>query len=336
MTARLPLAASPWPPAPTWRPALSAAALALALSPLLLGCDAALIAAGGADLAPASGRDLGGPTDQAVVVDSGPSALIQRRPYRSLVPSSYDPARAWPLVVLLHGYGASGSIQDAYFRLSSIVEPRGVLFAFPDGTLDPSGRRFWNADDACCDLYRSGVDDVAYLEAVIDDMAARYHVDSGRVFLVGHSNGAFMAHRLACEAAGRVAAIAVLAGDVWKDPARCQPSRPVSVLQVHGDADLVVLYGGGQIALEPGPYPSAMDSVGTWAQKGGCHGGTESGAPLDLDSLLPGAETSTLRYLGCQPGGAAELWTLHGGSHIPALQPSWPTLVYDWLAAHGR
>ena len=95
----------------------------------------------------------------------------------------------------------------------------GFLYAFPDGTRDRLGNRFWNASDACCDLFQSGVDDVAYLTAVIDDMSARFHVDAKRIHLVGHSNGGFMSHRYACDRAERVAAFVSLAGDNYKDAA---------------------------------------------------------------------------------------------------------------------
>ena len=66
------------------------------------------------------------------------------------VPQSYDPDKRMPLVVLLHGYGGSGGIQEAYFRLAPLAEELGFLYAYPDGEVDLDGNRFWNATEACC------------------------------------------------------------------------------------------------------------------------------------------------------------------------------------------
>jgi polyhydroxybutyrate depolymerase len=270
-------------------------------------------------------------------VDAGrPDPLIAARPFRLRAPAGADRTSPLPLVVLLHGYGANGMGQDAYFALSEQVTPRRFLLALPDGTLDASGRRFWNATDACCDFARTGVDDVAYVRAILADVRGRYAVDPGRVFVVGHSNGGFMALRLACELSDEIAAVVSLAGAGWLDATRCRPSRPVSVLQVHGTVDAVIQFGGGMIP-NAGAYPSAERTVGDWAARNGC-GAMRAGAgdALDLESAVPGAETTREAHGGCMPGGAAELWSIRGGAHIPAFTPEWAPRVVDWLFAHGR
>ncbi|MCU1282065.1 MAG: hypothetical protein JWM53_5611 [bacterium] len=258
------------------------------------------------------------------------SPLIAARPYDFDQPAGYDAGKSYPLIVLLHGFGADGFAQDAYFGFAQLADARGVFVAHPDGTLNAGNSRFWNATDACCDEQGSGVDDVAYLNAVVDDMEQNFNIDTKRVFFVGHSNGGFMSHRMACDAAGRVAAIVALAGDNWQDASKCNPSAPVAVLQVHGDADMVVPYNGA------GLMPSAKQSVASWAQKNGCSGDlTDTGMTLDLDFDLPGNETGVARY-SCSAG-AAELWTIHGGSHLPMFViPAWGNSVFDWLMQHPK
>jgi polyhydroxybutyrate depolymerase len=262
--------------------------------------------------------------------DAGPTdPLVAARPYQYQVPSDYTPSRPAPLVILLHGYGASGFLQDAYFGFSTFAAARGLLYAYPDGIVDSSNRRFWNATNACCDFGGTQVDDVAYVHAIIDDMSARFNVDPRRVYIIGHSNGGFMAHRLACDLSPRIAAIVSLAGDNWKDLTRCQPSQRVAVLQVHGDRDETIPYAGG------GNFPAARESVAGWAQLNGCGATPVAGGTLDVDTGLAGAETTVERWPSCT-GGAAELWTIRGGSHIPALGATWPSLVYDFMAAHPK
>lgn len=265
------------------------------------------------------------------------AAMLRERPYMHRVPSSYTPTRAWPLVVVLHGYGAAGLLQSMYFGLITAVESRGILLAIPEGTFDDLNRRFWNATDVCCDLGRRGVDDVAYLTAVIEDMAARYRVDRGRVYLVGHSNGGFMAHRMACDRADHVAAILSLAGATWNDPSRCRPSRPVAVLQVHGIDDRTIRYEGGMIPVVGGTYPSARATVASWARLNRC-AETFTEVPMRADYVMeaPGAETRIGRHEGCAPGGAAELWSMEATEHIPGLNAAWTAAALDWLEAHAR
>ena len=280
----------------------------------------------GSDLA-----DMGGPASQ------GPTnALVAARPYESRVPSSYDASKPTPLVLLLHGFGANGLTQDLYFGLGDVLAQTGFLYAIPDGTMNSAGKQFWNANELCCDFEKTGVDDVAYISAIIDDMKARYNVDLGQVYLVGHSNGGFMSHRFACDRADRVAAIISLAGGNWKDPARCQPSQPVAMLQVHGDQDDAVPYAGGSrggLML-----PSAEEITATWAQKNGCQAlpSKQTGA-LDLEANIDGSETDVTRYTGCRSGGAAELWTIKGGGHTPSFfRTRWPALITQWFREHKK
>ena len=133
-----------------------------------------------------------------------------------------------PLVMMLHGCTLSGQLQEDYFQLLSWSNQLGFLYVAPDGTVDQGGNRFWNATDACCDFYETGVDDSAYLRALIDEIAAQLSVDTERVFILGHSNGGFMAYRMACDHADIIAAVASLAGATFADPADCTPSAPVT------------------------------------------------------------------------------------------------------------
>lgn len=266
-------------------------------------------------------------------------ALVAARPYESKLPDSYDNQKNWPLVVLLHGYGANGIAQDIYFGLSRELNRLGFLLAYPDGTVDSKQKRFWNATDACCDFDHQNIDDVAYVDAIIDDLSDQYRIDRRRVFVVGHSNGGFMSHRYACERSERISAIVSLAGANYRDAAsRCKPKEPVAVLQVHGDMDSSVPYMGG---TDPGTgrsVPSALDTVRFWAGIGGCSLTADTSAPdVDVDQDVMGKETAVTRFPGCAPGGAAELWTIRGGGHVPNfIRPDWANYIWAFFAAHPK
>lgn len=257
--------------------------------------------------------------------------LVVARPYDVNVPVSYR-GMPTPVVIMLHGYTATPFLEEAIFQLTPQSDSRGFLYATPQGTIDSMMHPFWNATDACCDFDHSGVDDVAYLNAVLDDVEWRFNVDPKRVFVTGHSNGGYMSHRLACDSASRIAAIVSLAGAQWLDPAKCNPSEPVAALEVHGDADDEVPYNGSSIE------PSAPRTVEIWAQKNGCAQTlTGTSTMLDLVSTVPGPETRIEAHTGCMKGGAAELWTMMGVGHVPSFnQPTWAQTITDWMFQHPK
>lgn len=296
----------------------------------LIGLGTALGACGGDGGGGAVDGAALEPDAQAPLVDA--AGLVGARPYVSEAPSDLTPGEALPLVLLLHGYSATGRVQANYLGLLAAVDTHRFLLAYPDGTMDGLGNKFWAATDACCG---AGVDDVAYLGAVLDDMIARHDVDLDRVYVIGHSNGGFMAHRLACELAPRIAAIASLAGTTWNDPTRCAPSEPVSVLQLHGDADRTILYGGGEIL--GAAYPGAERAVEIWADKNACGGGlAPAGGDFELDATVAGAETSPLSHAPCPDGGAVELWRMRGSGHLPNVATQFADVVIPWLYAHPK
>lgn len=156
--------------------------------------------------------DAGTPNDaQAVDASADTHALVAARPYAWRAPTGLT--RPAPALVFLHGIGASGAAQDAlYLQLGDEAVARGWVFASPDGTVGADGRRFWNATDACCGGPRTGVDDVAYLDALLTDLASKAPIDPRRVAIFGYSNGGFMAERFACDRASRVAAFVAFEG----------------------------------------------------------------------------------------------------------------------------
>jgi polyhydroxybutyrate depolymerase len=266
------------------------------------------------------------------------------RPVTVHVPPGYDPAKPAPLLLVLHGYGSSGREEDAYLHLAKEAARRGYLYADPDGTRDSHGRKFWNATDACCDLDRSNVDDAAYLSTVIRQIQASFAVDPNRIDLIGHSNGAFMSYAMACTHADQIAAIASLAGATYMHPADCAPTAPVAVLEIHGTADRTVAYGGGTLDAGPGrrkvAYPGADASVADWARYDGCSSSSVVDEHVDVDTDLRAAngpaETAVTGWAGCRPGGAAELWTIPNGGHMPKISDAFGAAVLDFFDAHPK
>lgn len=258
-----------------------------------------------------------------------PTTLGGDRPVDLKAPAELTDGKLYPLVMVLHGYGASGFVQQAYFGAGALVTSNTAFVIAPDGTVDSGGSQFWNADSACCDFGNTGVDDVAYLGGLLDTiLASDWPIDPDRVFLIGHSNGGYMSYRMACERSDIIAAIAPLAGNASSQPASCTPERHVSVLHLHGTDDATVPFASGS--------SGAVASTMQWAQKNGCETTRTPGPRLDLERNLDGAETHTETHDGCPQDGAVEQWTIEGGSHIPVFGTTFTQIWFDWFQSHAR
>ncbi len=157
--------------------------------------------------------------------DSFPSQSLMRS-FIAHVPSGTS---APPLVISMHGLGSNASQQQLYTGFDAVADREGFVVAYPNG-LDNS----WDI---------TGNRDVIFISALIDTLAARHAVDLNRVYATGFSMGGYMSHRLGCALSNRIAAIAPVSG-LNASSYSCSPVRGVSVLQIHGTADSVVLYSG--------------------------------------------------------------------------------------------
>lgn len=249
--------------------------------------------------------------------------LILARPYEPYlqVPVGYDPAKPTPLLIHLHGYRSTPFLDDGWFKWTTNVDAAGYLLVEPLGSKDANGFTHWNSNAEPND-----VDDVAYIDAIIADMEARFSVDKKRVYVVGHSNGSGMAYLYACRRAATVAAVIPLAGTYSTDPMRCAPTASVSVLHVNGDKD----------PNWPGT-PPVRDSPVFWAAHDGCGATSDTTTPpMDLDTALAGAETTVEKWTGCKDGTDVELWVVRGADHHPTFGTAWAPAAWTWLSAHAK
>ena len=257
------------------------------------------------------------------------------RPFTLVLPTNYQPGTPAPLIIGLHGYTAESPYAQNYFALGKVADEKGILTVYPSGSKDTNGYLFWNATPACCNFDSNSVDDEAYLLSIIDFVSKDHTVDPARIYIIGHSNGGFMAHRMACNQSDRIAAIVSLAGATYSNPKSCNPTSPVSVLQIHGSNDEVISYTGGY--LFSSAYPSARRTIDLWGKLNECGKKPYRVLPrLDLDRKISGLETTVLRYKGCKTGANSELWTINKGKHSPELSATFAKSVIDYLLAHPK
>lgn len=238
------------------------------------------------------------------------------REWRLYVPRSLAQIGEVPLVVGLHGGLGSGAQFAADGFFDSQAERGGFIAVYPDGiSRRLIDARTWNAGGCCGTAMNEGVDDVAFIAALVERLASELPIDRDQVYATGHSNGAMMAQRLACDRADLFAAIAVYAGPLQTS---CAPSEPISVLNIHGDADQNILIGGGNgpRAVTNTDYTSLAETAATWVALNGC--GTQ------LPVSVTGAVTTSI-WTDCADGVVVETQVVAGASHAwPGGAPTGP------------
>ena len=230
------------------------------------------------------------------------------RTYSFYVPATYTQGQAVPLILNLHGYTSNGFQQSIYSNFKPIADTAGFIIAHPDGTIHPiSGQRFWSFDL----LGATNVNDIGFLEALIDTIAAHYTINPNRIYSTGMSNGAYMSYVLACRS-NRFAAVGSVTGSMSNAMyGTCNPARAIPVMEIHGTSDLVVPYAGDSL------FKGIEDVVKFWAAKNGCDS-TPSITSVANTSIADNATAEHYVYGNGINGKSVELFKVIGGGH------TWP------------
>jgi polyhydroxybutyrate depolymerase len=226
------------------------------------------------------------------------------RNYRLYQPAGL-PASA-PLVIMLHGITGSAVQAESSYGWDELADSQRFVIAYPDGV-----GRAWNVDGGgCCGRpQREGVDDVAFIGAAVADIVRNVSINASRIYAAGMSNGGIMSYTLACNTV-IFAAIGAVAGTQLDS---CRSPHPASVMEIHGTADELVPYHGGQGAsIINGP--SAPDVNVFWRNVDQCRAPSVTTAG--------GVTTSTA---GCADNRGVVLITIDGGAH------EWPGFAAQTL-----
>ena len=228
-----------------------------------------------------------------------------------------------PLVIALHGANQDGAAFAEETQFAAVAAAMGMAVVFPDGSGTEPGRLSWNAHFCCGVGAAEQVDDIGFIGAMIDRIAATLPIDRKRVYATGMSNGGMLSYQLAAAHPEWLAAIAPVSatiggtsrnGDRFVIPA---PDRPMPVMIVHGRKDPFVLFEGGSSSPISFPKRSNMgvaEALSLWSAADGC------AAPPALSEPAPGRLRRTI-YDTCREGSGIVFWEIEDGEH------NWPADV---------
>ena len=237
------------------------------------------------------------------------------RDYIVSLPDNFRDTTNFPLVIYLHGYDWTAEIEIDYTLMNLVADTSGFIVVFPNAV-----DRRWNSgigEDAAWPT--PDIDDVGFINALIDTLSNHYSINLERIYACGLSNGGFMSYKLACQLSHRIAAIASVGGVISSGTAdNCNPQHTMPVLQIHGTADgLVSLYGTTD-------WYSVDQTLSYWTDFNGC---------VQVDTvLLPdldptdGCTVEKITYSNCSDESNVIFYkVIHGGHNWPDA-----TADYSW------
>jgi len=233
------------------------------------------------------------------------------REYRLYIPDAYSSAGPVPVIFNLHGYTSSNIAQEAYGDFREIADTAKFIIVHPNGTIDGSGNRYWNAYGF------TTVDDLGFLAALIDTVATEYSVDMNRIYFTGMSNGGIMSYNLACNLSSRIAAIASVTGSMTQGMKNsCNALHPTPVMEIHGTADGTVPYNGSGILI---PIDTV---VKFWIDHNQCDN-TPAFTSVPNINTTDGCTAERYIYSGGSQGAIVELFKVIEGGH------TWPGATFN-------
>lgn len=256
-----------------------------------------------------------GGIDWAALTPPDSETSTPLRNYTYYLPPDYDPANPLPVVIALHGRPGNGSGMAYLFDMNRFAADERYIAVYPDGLENE-----WNYVRGFQGFPNTGVDDIAFLDALIDDLAHDVSIDHSRIYIAGFSNGGFMAQRVACEAPDDYAGFAVFGASLFPGfPDLCEQASPRPMLFVHGTRDISIPWEGvrqGNLLLA---YP-VLDTIAFWLEHNEC-------APdISTRELMPSIDSAPTTFArhyafeSCASGQPIEFYAIEGGGHnLPGI-----------------
>ena len=218
-----------------------------------------------------------------------------------------------PVLFALHGYGSSAETHKAYTMHEPFANTNKAIVVYAQGykleTALTSSSSHWNVGAW---TIGSTVDDIDFINTVIDLIDDKAVINKNRIYSSGMSNGGFMSYNLACNLSSRIAAIVSVTGSFSSEMlADCNPEHPTPVMQIHGTLDPTVPFNGNS-ALGMVPIETTLEF---WADYNLCNPVPEISV---IDFFDLGMSVDHKVYKECQNNVQVELFKSSGMDH------TWP------------
>ncbi|MEX1191336.1 MAG: PHB depolymerase family esterase [Brumimicrobium sp.] len=234
----------------------------------------------------------------------------EKRVFRVYTPDNYDESKSYPMVMALHGRLGNGRQMMKSSKFNPIADQKDVIMVYPNGY-----KKSWNDGRGEGPAYDDNIDDVGFINALINRVTGDFSVDGSKVYVCGMSNGGFMSMRLAHELNNKIAAFGTVTGSLGSNY-NYNLSKEVPVMLIAGTEDPLVPYTGGEVA-DSDTYSRGFEELFHYF-------GNNNGCNNQLIEELPEKENDGIRaekwtYETCDNNASCILFKIIGAGH------TWPS-----------
>lgn len=238
------------------------------------------------------------------------------RKYILHIPSSYDGTVDFPLVVFLHGGGGSAQSAINFTNFNQVSKSENFLMVYPQGFFEASPNSFVWADGRGLAPDIQGIDDVGFIDQLVESLKQEYKINSKRVYLCGFSNGSFLTQRVAFEKNAQFAAIGTIGGTMNKSLYdNGNPQRAIPQIFIFGTEDPLVPYNGGVVVgSNTLPIVGIEQSVNYWVLKNKCQT-TVPAVDLPNPNTTDNSMVTVYEHTNGNCSSKVKFYKINGGGH---------------------
>jgi len=234
-------------------------------------------------------------------------ADFSERTYKIYIPESINTGENVPLVFVFHGANGNGAGMERGTGFNQLAEAHKFIVCYPDAATEN-----WEEGCMCNKPYRLGIDDIGFINYLIDKLSAEHKIDSKKIFAAGYSQGGLFAQNVACKLSNKFAAVAAVASSMSVQLfENCKPENKISLLMIHGTRDNTLPFNG----LDAGSFSlvSTPSVLNLWGELNNCN--SDATAEILPDNGDPYISVIKRSYENCTGNVKTILYEVDGGGH---------------------
>ncbi len=179
------------------------------------------------------------PNPSSVHANDVTKMVLNNRVYYVAKPTNgYNSEKAYKLILAFHGSRQLAEDMPSMTLLESVSS--NYIVVYPQSKVEE-----WNEGCECNKPYRLGIDDLQFVEDVVNDVKSKHNIIENELYAVGFSQGGLFAQNLMCNSELEFNGIASVASPMSVPLSQtCEITNNTNYLMIHGKNDITLPYKG--------------------------------------------------------------------------------------------